>query len=108
MAEEKPMLPGEIPWPEETMKWYEAWRSSPRTDEWDEAQWQYMYDTALVHSAVWGSQDFGMVGELRARLSYMGLNFEPPPKSEKKREETTLNVIKFKREERVAKAANKA
>lgn len=76
--EEKPGLPeGGFDFCPATRSWYDAWRRSPATDGWDERQWQYMWDTAIVHSLVYGSYDFHWLPELRARLTQMGLAFEP-------------------------------
>ena len=63
---EKPNLPEEgFEFCPATREWFEAWRSSRATDDWDDRQWQYMFDTAIVHSL-----------ELRTRLTQMGLYFE--------------------------------
>lgn len=95
---DKPKLPEDIPFPEETVKWFEGWRNSPRSDDWDELQWQYLIDTALVHSAVWGSQDFSMLGELHKRLAYMGLTFEAREETKKEKHEVTpLEIIQNRR-----------
>lgn len=102
----KPNLPADIPFPEETVKWFESWRNSPRSDDWDELQWQYLIDTALVHSAVWGSQDFGMLGELHKRLAYMGLTFEPQQEVKKEKQKvTTLEIIQNRRRKKCNVAA---
>lgn len=74
----KPNLPrveGQ-PWCAETKRWFKAWRDSPVTDSWDMRQWQYFFDTALVHQAVWYDGDLTKVGELRAREAQMGLSFD--------------------------------
>jgi hypothetical protein len=72
----KPDLPDDVDWPDSTVAWFSAWRDSSRTDSFDSLQWQYMFDTALVHASVWGSGNFAMLGELRARLIQMGLTFD--------------------------------
>ena len=106
---EKPTLPEDSEWADETIAWFNAWRNSPRTDGWDACQWQYMFDTALVHSLIYGANEFSFLGELRGRLNYLGLTFEPTKTTTKKEAKiTTLDVIKGKRSERVARAENKA
>lgn len=73
----KPNLPrveGQ-PWCAETKRWFRAWRDSPVTDSWDARQWQFLFDTALVHMAVWYDGDLSKAGELRAREAQMGLDF---------------------------------
>ena len=103
---EKPTLPdGYVSWPDATITWFAAWRDSPRSDTWDEAQWQYMFDTALVHASVWGSGNFQMLGELRSRLHLMGLDFTEQSSTPKEGRVTPLHVIQNNRK-RNAAAAN--
>lgn len=71
----KPELPEEFDFCAATRRWYAAWRDSHETDDWDDRQWQFMFDTAIVHSLVWGSFDFHWLGELRAREAQMGLAY---------------------------------
>ena len=96
MSNEKPILPTETEWADETLVWFKAWRDSTRTDGWDAVQWQYMFDTALVHSAVYGMNMLSMLGELNVRLKYMGLVFEQPD-TVKERGETPLDQLIAKR-----------
>ena len=83
----KPNLPDTSEWAPETLEWYRVWKDSSRTDEWDDAQWQFMFDTAVVHSLIYGAGNFALLGELRNRLAYMGLTFE-----EKKQEKQPLRI----------------
>ncbi|MDY5272091.1 hypothetical protein [Tractidigestivibacter sp.] len=74
----KPNLPrveGQ-PWCAETKRWFRVWRDSPVTDSWDARQWQFLFDTALVHMAVWYDGDLTKAGELRTREAQMGLGFD--------------------------------
>jgi hypothetical protein len=99
----KPELPGSVDWPQDTQGWFDVWQQSPRTDGWDAAQWQYMFDTALVHSMVWGEANYAMLGELRQRLAYLGLTFEPPkaqPVIADPEKVTPLEEIRRRREQR--------
>jgi hypothetical protein len=73
---EKPDLPSDTDWPPQTVEWFNAWRDDHITDSWDAVQWQYMFDTAIVHSLVYGSFAFNWLPELRARLVQMGLEFD--------------------------------
>lgn len=90
---EKPHLPDGPEWAPETVDWFEAWRDSPRTDGWDAAQWQFMFDTAVVHSLVYQSGQFSYLGELRSRLVYMGLEFDHVRPEPKERKATPLDDI---------------
>lgn len=104
----KPSLPkveGQ-PWCAETKRWFRAWRDSPVTDPWDARAWQYLFDTALVHMAVWYDGDLSRLGELRARETQMGLAFDrmtPSGAGEGGTSgggESTLHVIQGRRRER--------
>ena len=100
----KPLLPDTADWPEQTVLWFDTWRNSTRTDSWDDSQWQYLFDTALVHAEVWGSGNTALLGELRARESYMGLTFDQKqPKAAKQINVSVLqNVVndRVKKEKR--------
>lgn len=69
---EKPTLPTDTDWPAETVTWFNAWRDDRCSDRWDERQWQYVMDTAIVHALVYGSNDFGALAELDKRLRFHG------------------------------------
>ena len=97
----KPELPDTADWPEQTLTWFDSWRDSPRTDSWDDSQWQYLIDTALVHAEIWGSGNTAMMGELRSRESYMGLTFDARPI---KKETGKKSVIQLVCDDRAKKA----
>lgn len=102
---DKPSLPGSIPWAEETLAWFDDWRSSPRTDPWDMPQWQYLFDTAIVHSAVY-SGDMAQLPELHKRLAYMGLAFDAAPAAAREeRKATTLELVQGRCAQRRAAAS---
>lgn len=71
----KPSLPEGADRAPETVAWFESWRGSPATDGWDARQWQYMFDTALVHNMVYAYQELEQLPELERRLRFMGLSF---------------------------------
>ena len=92
----KPTLPDcGIDYPEATLEWFESWRRSNITDTWTELQWQYLFDTALLHASVWGMGNFQSMGELRRRQETMGLSFTQQAKPQSK---TPLQLIRAKQE----------
>lgn len=104
---EKPQLPEGQMWTPETIAWFNSWRNSPRSDNWDECQWQYVFDTAIIHNFAYNG-DVTMFSELNRRLAFMGLNFDPPKQTQKaKREVTQLEVIMARRKKPVAKNTRK-
>ena len=107
--QDKPPLPsGEFEFCPATREWYDAWRQSSISDAWDARHWQYMFDTAIVHSAVYGSFDFSMLSELDRRERYMGLTFpRDAPAEPTKTEVTVLQLVKEDRAKRHAEAANR-
>lgn len=106
-SKRKPKLPTSVDWPDETVSWFEAWRKSPRTDDWDAQQWGYLIKTAVVHAEVFASGNFGMLGELRARESYMGVTFDQKPvKKQTAGKPTVLQMVISDRATKARKAAN--
>jgi hypothetical protein len=103
----KPTLPEAISWPAATQVWFDTWRTSQHTDSWTPEQWQFLFDTALVHAAVWGQGNFQMLGELRLRSEKMGLTFKPA-REHKQRKETPLDAFNKRRAARKSAAKNKA
>lgn len=105
----KPNLPkveGQ-PWCTETKRWYKSWRDSPTTDSWDARQWQFLFDTALVHQTVWYDGDLSKLGELRAREAQMGLIFEPAKAAKKEtKKASVLSLVINDREQKAKRAAN--
>ena len=103
----KPNLPrveGQ-PWCAETKRWFNAWRDSPSTDSWDNRQWQFLFDTALVHMAVWYDGDLTKVGELRAREAQMGLSFDAKAaKTGGSKKASILSLVISDRQKKAAQA----
>ena len=104
---QKPNLPDDIDYPPRTIDWYEKWRSSSITDNWSQPQWEFMFDTALVHANVWGSGNFAMLGALGKREVQMGLVFEPQ-KVEIDRLNSPLAKIKKKNKVNIEKGEEMA
>ena len=102
----KPSLPRGTDWGPDTRAWFKAWADSPATDEWDARQWQYMFDTALVHNMIYAYSDISLIAELRQRLAFMGLTFERSEAVEKsqKKEATKLELYQGRRKDRRARA----
>ena len=88
-----------------TVEWFEVWRQNPCTNGWDGRHWQYLFDTAVVHTAVYDSHDYGMLGELDKRERYMGLSFEQGA-MEKSKKKTVLQIVQEDREDRHTRAEN--
>ena len=66
-----PKLPVEGAWPKQTRKWWKAVTALPHCALWDEGDWAFAVDTALIHAAMWGG-DLTRAAEVRLRERAMG------------------------------------
>lgn len=62
-------------WPARTVEWWETWRSSPQAEHFSSTDWQFLLDTALIHSRLW-TGDLSAAGELRLRVAKFGATME--------------------------------
>lgn len=72
-----PELPSGIAWHEQTKSWYENWRRSDLAPLFEPSDWQFLVDTALIHTAVWSGtlsvrEKITYMAELRRRESSLG------------------------------------
>lgn len=68
-------LPATHEWPEATVKWWQAWRTSPQAAKFTDTDWSFMLDTAVLHAEFWlGNRT--VAGELRLRVAKFGATME--------------------------------
>lgn len=90
-----------------TREWFEAWKKDPRTQSWGEAECQFLLDTALIHSFVWGAGRVDLAHELFLREREMGLLFEQPKVAKKEtKKASVLSLVINDREQKAKRAAN--
>lgn len=65
-----PALPEEYAWHPRTLIWWETWRSSPNAQTFTSTDWDFLLDTALIHTQFWNDKNVG--AELRLRVSKFG------------------------------------
>ena len=65
-------MPGGNPWPDETTRWWAMWSTSPLADEFTDADWSFLLDTAVIHGQLW-SGDTKAAAELRLRVDQFGM-----------------------------------
>lgn len=65
-----PELPAGVAWHAQTLKWWETWRRSPQAITFTETDWDFLVDTALLHTAYWSGENNG--AELRHRVAKFG------------------------------------
>lgn len=68
----QPALPEGIPWSDRTIEWWRQWGESARSEDFTFSDWQFLLDTALIHTDVWGNFNFDRLPELRLRVSKYG------------------------------------
>lgn len=100
-------LPDTFDWPEETINWFEGWRDSPLTDDFDQIKWNYLFDTALIHATAYLTGQVGYLSQVSAREREMGLSFAKK-QAEKPIEikVTPLGKAKADREARESRSKN--
>lgn len=64
-------LPNQIDWHTQTKAWWLTWRRSPIAQTFTEADWDFLLDTALLHSQMWGGET-KLAAEIRLRVSAFG------------------------------------
>lgn len=61
-----PDLPA-YPWNERTVAWYATWRRSPMAATFIDADWDFLIDTAMLHTQMWDGNP-GLAAEIRLRV----------------------------------------
>ena len=61
-----PDLP-EYAWHERTVAWYDTWRRSPMAATFIDADWDFLIDTAMLHTEMWNGSP-GLAAEIRLRV----------------------------------------
>lgn len=59
------------PWHERTVAWWDTWRRSALAVAFTATDWDFLLDTALLHSRMWEGEA-GLAGELRLRAAKFG------------------------------------
>jgi hypothetical protein len=78
-------------WHERTIAWWETWRKSPQASMFTETDWDYLLDTALLHSKFW-NDDASTAAELRLRVAKFGAT--PEDRARLKLEVTQPETVK--------------
>lgn len=69
---EQPLLPADIDWHPQVIKWWHMWRQSPLSNDFTTTDWSYLLDTALIANAFWADRNLNVAAELRLRASKFG------------------------------------
>jgi hypothetical protein len=71
----QPELPAGVEWHPQTILWWHMWGQTELSDDFTDAEWSYLTDTALLHNEFWGG-DFKLAAELRLRAAKFGITPE--------------------------------
>ena len=61
-----PDLP-DFAWHDRTVAWYDTWRRSPMAATFIDADWDFLIDTAMLHTEMWNGSP-GLAAEIRLRV----------------------------------------
>jgi hypothetical protein len=65
-----PDLP-DYDWHPRTLTWWETWRRSPLAQEFGQTDWDFLIDTAFLHSQMWNGE-IRLASEVRLRAAKFG------------------------------------
>lgn len=68
---EQPLLPAAVDWHIQTIAWWHKWRESALSQDFTSMDWDYLLDTAMVHTRFWNG-DQKAAAELRLRVANFG------------------------------------
>lgn len=67
----QPPLPKGVKWHARTRAWWRMWKDSPQAEHFVASDWDFLLDTALLHSEMWqGSPQ--LASEVRLRVAKFG------------------------------------
>ncbi len=75
-AVQAPELTADLYWHPQTREWWATWQRSPLSRTWLETDWQFLLDTALMHSAMWAKGQWTLAQEVRLRVAKLGATVE--------------------------------
>jgi hypothetical protein len=98
-----PDLP-DFAWHERTVAWYETWRRSPMAQTFIDADWDFLIDTAMLHTEMWNGSP-GLAAEIRLRVGKLAgtpedrlrLRLEVETEAKQVAKVTTMNSDRKKR-----------
>jgi hypothetical protein len=60
-----------VDWPDQTLDWWQTWRSCAQASTFTDTDWSFLLDTAVLHMAFWDG-DHSVASELRLRAAKFG------------------------------------
>ena len=71
----QPSLPAGFEWHPRTRAWWKAWASESQSAFFSVTDWEFLIDTAMLHSAMWAG-DLKQAAEVRLRAAKFGATLE--------------------------------
>lgn len=65
-----PELPEKYLWHEQTVAWWNTWRTCAGASNFTSTDWDFLLDTALLHTQMWNGEN--TAAEIRLRVCKMG------------------------------------
>lgn len=63
-------------WPERTLRWWDNIRVMPHAKLWEDSDWDFATETAMIHAMFWQEGETKLATELRLRERLMGCTWE--------------------------------
>ena len=68
----QPALPDDIEWHPQTCSWWATWADSSQADTFTATDWDFLLDTALMHTCMWSKGQWTLAAEVRLRVAKFG------------------------------------
>lgn len=68
----QPPLPADMEWHPRTIAWWATWKTAPQAQEFVATDWDFLLDTALMHTAMWAKGQWTLAAEVRLRVAKVG------------------------------------
>jgi hypothetical protein len=69
---EQPPLPDDVDWHPQTRRWWQMWAETPQAEHFMASDWDFLLDTAVLHSAYWQKGQWTLAAEIRLRVAKVG------------------------------------
>lgn len=65
----QPPLMENVPWPQQTLDWWDALGALPQTQELNAVQWDHLAMIALIHADIWGNGNAKAIGDYQKAMA---------------------------------------
>lgn len=65
----QPELMENVPWPEQTIRWWRALGELPQAQEFNAVQWDHLMMIALIHADIWGNGNTRAIPEYQKAMA---------------------------------------